>query len=73
MFPINDYAEFQKRQAELLKQAEIERLLRKAESARPGKLRLPRQGAFWLGIHLVRWGEKLEQFGSSEKRLASAR
>lgn len=73
MFPINDYGEFQRRQAELLKQAEIGRLLREAENDGPGKLRLPRQGAFWLGMHLVRWGEKLEQFGSSEKRLAPAR
>jgi len=34
MFPINDYAVFKRRQAELLKKAEIERLLRRAKGNR---------------------------------------
>ncbi|HLX58064.1 MAG TPA: hypothetical protein VKR83_13670 [Ktedonobacteraceae bacterium] len=68
MLPINDYAMFQRRQEELLKQAEIELLVRTAEDARPGAAKFPRKCASWLGIHLVRWGQKLEQFGTSEKR-----
>jgi hypothetical protein len=68
MFPITDYAVFQRRQAELLKQAEIERLLRQAESDRPEALPIPRRGASWPGIHLVKWGRKLEQFGTPDNR-----
>lgn len=72
MFPINDYAVFERRQAELLKKAEIEQLLRQAESDRPETLRLSHRGAFWLGIHMVRWGKKLERFGTTETRQHAA-
>ncbi len=66
MFPINDYSVFERRQAELLKQAETERLLRQARS--DGSATLPRRGAFWLGVHLVKWGEQLERFASPDHR-----
>ena len=66
MYPTNHYAEFQARQAELMKQADIERLLQEVKNDRPGTLRLSRRGASWLGIHLVRWGEKLERLGASQ-------
>ncbi len=66
MYPTNHYAAFQARQAELMKKADIERLLREAKDDRPGTLRLSRRGATWLGIHLVRWGQKLERLGASE-------
>ena len=62
MFPINDYAVFERRQAELLKKAEIEQLLRQAKD--PGSETLPRRGAFWLGVRLMKWGEQLERFGT---------
>jgi hypothetical protein len=66
MYPTNHYAAFQARQAELMKKADIERLLREARDDRSGTLRLSRRGASWLGIRLVRWGEKLERLGASQ-------
>ncbi len=72
MYPMNDYAALQRRQADLMKKADIERLLREARDDRPGTLRLSRRGASWLGIHLVRWGQKLEHFGSSDNRQCTA-
>ena len=70
MFPVNDYAVFERRQAELLKKAEIEQLLRQAKS--DGSETLPRRGALWLGVHLVRWGEQLERFGTHNHRQSAA-
>ena len=64
MFPVSDYAVFERRQAELLKKAEIEQLLRQAKSDGSGTL--PRRGAFWLGVHLVKWGEQLERFATPD-------
>ena len=64
MFPISDYTVFERRQAELLKKAEIEQLLRQAKS--DGSGRLPRRGAAWLGVHLVKWGQNLERFGTPD-------
>lgn len=64
MFPVSDYAVFERRQAELLKKAEIEQLLRQAKSDGSGSL--PRRSAFWLGVHLVRWGQQLERFATPE-------
>jgi hypothetical protein len=70
MFPLNDYTVFQRRQAELLKRAEIEQLFQQAES--DGSETLPRRGASWLGILLVKWGQKLERFGTSNHRQSAA-
>ena len=67
MFPFNDYSVFDRRQAELRKEAEIERLLRQARSERTRRLGLPRRGAFWLGVRLVQWGQNLERFGSPDR------
>ncbi len=72
MFPIYDYASFMRRQEELLKEAEIQRLVRKAEGKNSGAFRLSRRGASWLGIHMVRWGQKLEQFGTAGNRQCAA-
>ena len=60
MFPINDYAEFQRRQAQFIKKAEIERLLRQAEGDKSGTMSVPRMVAFWLGLHLIKWGQRLK-------------
>ena len=72
MFSINDYAVFQRRQAELLKKAEIEQLLRQAKSGKPETLGLPRRGASWLGVHLVKWGQQLERSGTSKHHRAAS-
>lgn len=66
MLPINDYATFKRRQAELCKKAEIEQLLRQARSDKARRLGLPRRGAFWLGVRLVQWGQNLERFGAPD-------
>jgi hypothetical protein len=53
----------QARQEALLQQAAHERLLR---AAAPEQMRYPgfyRAGAHWLGLHLIRWGYKLERAG----------
>ncbi len=74
MFPIHihDYDSFQRRQAELLKEAEIQRLVRKAEGERAGALKLSRRGASWLGVHMVRWGQNLERFGTAGNHQCAA-
>ena len=64
MFPNIDYIVFERRQAELLKKAKIEQLLRQAKSGGSGML--PRRGASWPGVHLVRWGQHLERSGTPE-------
>ena len=70
MFPIDDYTVFQRRQAELVKKAEIGQLLLQVK--REGSQPLPRRGASWLGVHLVKWGEQLERFGNPECRRNAA-
>ena len=68
MFQINDYAEFQSRQAQLIKKAELERQLRKAESDKPGIVSLSRIVASWLGLHLIQRGQKLKRMSASHDR-----
>jgi hypothetical protein len=68
MFQINNYAEFQRRQAQLIKKAEIERQLRQAESDKSGTVSLSRMVASWLGLHLIQWGQKLKQMSASHNR-----
>ena len=65
MFPIHNYAEFQRRQAQLIKEAEIERLLRQAGCDRPEALRLRHIVVLWLGLHLIQWGQKLKHMSAS--------
>lgn len=71
MLPINDYAAFERRQAELLKKAEVEQLLRQAK--RDGSGTFSHRGAYWLGAHLIQWGQNLERFGTRahQRRAAS--
>jgi putative methionine-R-sulfoxide reductase with GAF domain len=66
MYPINNYETIRRGHEELLKRAEYERMARKAiiEQRMNRKIH---KAANWLGIYLVRWGEKLEQFGTFSK------
>ena len=68
MFQIHDYAEFQRRQAQLIKKAEIERLLHQAEGDKPGAVSFARMVAFWLGLHLIQWGQTLKHLSASHNR-----
>ena len=64
MHPIYAYAMAQMRQEELLQQADCARLLRIAELQSQSDRRLHKQYANRLGSQMVKWGQKLEQFGT---------
>ena len=64
MHPIYSYALAQMRREELLQQAECARLLHTARLQSQSDRRLHQQYANWLGSHMVKWGQKLEQFGT---------
>jgi hypothetical protein len=48
---------------ELLREGERMRLVQAATLQQNDGRRFYRRWANWLGIHMVRWGEKLEDFG----------
>jgi len=50
---------------DLLQEAEYERLIRAAGLQQPGNRRLHRKFASWIGIQLVRWGRKLQSYGTT--------
>ncbi len=63
-----NYSMFREQQAELLRQAEYERLVRAAKLQQRNR-RFYRRFANWLGTQLVQWGRKLERVGGlREKR-----
>lgn len=68
MHPIDHYATLRRGHEELLRRAEYERMARKATSGKRTNWKFHRKVANWLGIHLVRWGEKLEKFRTFAKR-----
>lgn len=63
MHSIDHYDTLRRGREELLRQAEQERMARAALLKRKTNWTV-RKGANWLGIHLVRWGKKLERFGT---------
>jgi len=67
MYPIDTYAMARIRQEELLRQAECARLLRTARLQAKSNWRLRQQYANWLGTHMVKWGQRLEQFGTGKE------
>jgi hypothetical protein len=67
MYPIEHYETLRRGREELLKKAEYERMARKAKIEQ-GMNRNILKATNWLGIHLVSWGAKLEQFGAFAKR-----
>ena len=66
MHPIYDYETIRRGHEELLRRAEYERMARKAIIEQRMKSKI-QKAASWLGMHLVSWGEKLEQFGTFSK------
>ena len=62
MHPIDHYPTLRRGHEELLRRAEYERMARKARIRKSMNWKFHRKIAGWLGIHLVRWGEKLEKF-----------
>jgi len=67
MHPIDDYAMLQRRHEELRRQAEYERMARAADFKKRTNQQLPWNFANWLGVHMVKWGQKLEQFGTPKE------
>jgi hypothetical protein len=63
MHPIDQYTTIKRRQEELQRRAEYEKMVRAARLKRRTHQCVHREVANWLGMHLVRWGQKLEQFG----------
>lgn len=48
-----------------LQEARHERLIQAAGLRRPGSWRLPQKVAGWLGTQMVRWGQKLQHYGTA--------
>jgi hypothetical protein len=67
MYPFDTYAMARIRQEELLRQAECARLLRTVRPQLRSNWRLRQQYANWLGTQMVKWGQKLEQFGTGKE------
>jgi hypothetical protein len=67
MHPIDNYETLRRGREELLRQAEYERMARKAIIEQRMNRNIHKAGN-WLGMHLVSWGEKLEKFGAFAKR-----
>jgi hypothetical protein len=63
MHPIDHYETLRRGREELLRQAEYERMARKAVVKQARNWTLYRKAVNWLGTHLVMRGEKHEQFG----------
>lgn len=63
MHPIDHYETLRRGREELLRRAEYERMARKAAVKQARNWTLYRKAVNWLGTHLVRRGEKYEQFG----------
>src|SRR5947208_7397499 len=66
MYPMETYEMARIRQEELLRQAECARLLREARLQSQSNRRLHQHYANWLGTHMMKWGQKLEQFGTGK-------
>ena len=49
---------------DLLREAERERLIRAAGLGQPGDGGLLRQVVGWIGAQMVRWGSKLQRYGT---------
>jgi hypothetical protein len=63
MYPIDHYETLRRGREELLRRAEYERMARRATFKQEWNWTLYRKAVNWLGTHLVRRGEKHEQFG----------
>ena len=64
MHPWNNYRMAQEHLEELLREGEHMRLVQAAMLEQGPRTRFYRRWANWLGIHMVRWGQRLEDFGT---------
>jgi hypothetical protein len=68
MHPVDHYETLRRGREELLRQAEYERMARIATVKQARNWTLYRKAVNWLGTHLVRRGEKHEQFGEMHEQ-----
>lgn len=66
MHPIDHYETLRRRREELLKRAEHERMARQAKVDHILNRNI-HHAMNWVGVRLVNWGTKLEQYGALNK------
>lgn len=54
----------QEKYKDLLREAEHERLIQAAGLRQPGGWALLRKAIGWIGVQMVRWGSKLQRYGT---------
>ena len=64
MLSYKDFLVQQEHYKDLLQEAEYERLIRDAGLQQPGNRRLHRKVVNWIGIQMVKWGGKLQSYGT---------
>jgi hypothetical protein len=60
-----DFMTRKERQQELLREAEREQLIQLAQLSRAGEPKTHRKAAGWLGHQMVKWGSKLQDYGTT--------
>jgi hypothetical protein len=68
MYPIDHFDTLHREREELMQRAEYERLVSQEMFKQGKNQKFHRKVANWLGVHLVSWGEKLEQFATIAER-----
>ena len=71
MLSRNDFLIRGEHYKDLLREAERERLIRAAGLWQPGDWGLHRKAAGWIGAQMVRWGWKLQSYGTTDLKAVS--
>ncbi len=71
MSPYRDYLVQKEKFQDLIREAEQDRLLQIAKLQKAGQWRLHRNLAAWIGIQMVKWGSRLQHYGSVSAAAAS--
>ena len=66
-----DYLVQKEKYQDLIREAEQDRLLQIAKLQKAGQWRLHRNLAAWIGIQMVKWGSRLQHYGSVSAAAAS--
>ncbi len=66
MHSMNSYRMIQRYQEERQRQAEYGRMIQRVKGSQRHHWEFHRKFALWFGTHMVRWGQRLEHFGSLE-------
>ena len=73
MLSYQDFLTRQEHYKDLLQEAEHERLIQAAGLRQPGNWKLHRKVAGWIGTQMVRWGWKLQSYGTNATTPLSAK